>query len=157
MLWLPVGLLIVAIISGAITWQLKRRVMRRLKAEELLDALARYSEWLVAQRAMSFFAGEPHDGSPVNEIVALRQQWFPELSAETRAFLAVHQRVLAFVSAQQRMRLQDPETWLELDHEARFMELWRAHLAAVNTLAAKLEQAAASAGETPARRTASPA
>jgi hypothetical protein len=139
LLWLAGGLLIVAIISATIASHLKRRVMRRLKGEQLLDALARYSEWVAAQRAMSYFTGELNLGSPLQEIRDIGEQWFPDLSAEAGALFAVHERVVAFVSAQQRMRLQDPEAWLELDHEARFMELWRAHLSAVHTLAARLK------------------
>jgi hypothetical protein len=142
LIWLAAGLTAVAIASAAIALRLKSRVMRRVKASELLDALTRYSGWLAAQRAAAFFPDDT-DAPPLAEIAAIGRQWFPDLSGEMTGVLAVHERVLAFSSAQKRLRLQDPEAWLELDHEARFAELWREHLRAVQMLDARLRLATA--------------
>ena len=59
--WLGAGLVLIAIASAIITLQMRRRELRRIKAVELLDALARYSEWVAAQGRVVFFQDDTQD------------------------------------------------------------------------------------------------
>jgi hypothetical protein len=142
LLWLMAGLLVIAMISAAITQHLNRRVMRRIKGVELLDALARYCDWVSGQRRTLFFeALVQEDAGALQEIRALRDEWFPDLAQEVAVLVAAHEKFVAFLRAQRQQRLQDAEAWLEADHDAAFNGLWRNHLLAAQALAAKLELA----------------
>jgi hypothetical protein len=137
--WLAVGLVIIAVISALITRHLRRRVMRRLWAAEMFDALMRYSEWVASQRTTLLFNGAlQEDASGLGEVCALGRQWFPDLSAQLAQICAVHTRLVEFLAGQQLLRLQDPEAWLESDFEARFLEHWRQHVASVQQMLDKL-------------------
>jgi heme exporter protein D len=139
LVWLAVGLAIIAVISALITRQLRRRVMRRLKAVEMLDALMRYSEWVASQRTTLLFNGALQEGaSGLGEVCALGRRWFPDLSAQLAQICTVHARLIEFLAGQQALRQQDPETWLESDPEARFLEHWRQHVGPVQQVLAKL-------------------
>jgi len=110
LLWLAAGLVIIAVISAVITRHLRLRVLRRLKAVEVMGALSRYSEWVAAQRYCNFFQGDaPEVGPPLQEVRATGQQWFPELGAQAQELFAVHARLVEFLGSQQTLRLQDPE------------------------------------------------
>ena len=139
LLWLVGGLLAIAVISAGITRHLRLRLLRRLKAVQVLDALARYSDWVAAQGRTLFFQGDAREeDSPLQEVRSIRQQWFPELSNETAEIFAVHARLIDFLWTQQMMRVSDPEAWLESDYDRQFMDLWRLHLRAVHEAAEKL-------------------
>lgn len=139
LLWLVAGLVIIAIVSAFITRRLRRSVMRRLKAVELLDALGRYSEWVAAQRRSLLFQGDlQENASALTEVRAIAQQWFSDLAAPAAQVFAVHTRLVEFLSAQQALRLQDPEAWLESDHDLRFLEQWQEHGVAVQRMAQQL-------------------
>ena len=140
LLWLVVGLAIIAIASALITRHLRRGVMRRFKAVELLDTLGRYSEWVAAQRRNLLFQGDvQEDASCLAELRVIVRQWFPELAAAAAQVSAVHSRLVEFLSAQQALRLQDPEAWLESDHDLRLLEQWRVLDAAVERMAQELK------------------
>jgi len=110
-----------------------------LKALQVLDALAYYSDWVSSQGRIPFFEGEESQaGSLLQQVRVIEQQWFPELSNESAEIFAVHSRLIAFLRAQEALRLRDPETWLESDYEAQFMDLWRPHVRAVNGIVRKL-------------------
>lgn len=157
-LWLAAGLVVTAIISGLISRHLRWRVMRRLKAAEMLDALGRYSEWVAARRTTLLIQGDVRDDcAALREVRMIGQQWFPELAAAAAEIFSAHARLLGFLSAQQALRLRDPEAWLEADHDARFLEQWRHHLVAVHRLVENL-MLVSEAGQAQARPgTASPA
>lgn len=139
LLWLAGGLLAIAIISAGITRHLRLRLLRRLKAAQVLDALARYSDWVAAQGRTAFFQGDAREeDSPLQEMRKINRQWFPELSVEAAEIFAVHARLIDFLWTQHMLRVSDPEAWLESDHERRFTELWRLHSRAVNEIAEKL-------------------
>jgi hypothetical protein len=139
LLWLAGGLVIVAAVSAFITQRLRRSLIRRLKAVELLDALSRYSEWIAAQRRNLLFQGDvQEDASAVAEMRAIVWQWFPDLEGATAQVFAVHTRLIGFLASQQALRLQDPEAWLESDHDLRFLEQWRELDAAVERMAQEL-------------------
>ena len=139
LLWLAAGLLAIAAFSASITQRLRLRVLRRLKAAQVLDALARYSDWVAAQGRTPFFQGDAHDeDSPLQEVRVLRRQWFPELSNEAAEIFAVHARLIDFLWTQQMLRVSDPEAWLESDYDSQFLDLWRLHLRAVQEIAEKL-------------------
>lgn len=139
LLWLAGGLLAIAIISAGVARHLRLRLLRRLKAAQVLDALARYSDWVAAQGRTAFFQGDVRsEDSPLQEIRVFRQQWFPELSAEAAEIFAVHARIIDFLWTQQTLRMSDPEAWLESDHEKQFEDLWRLHLRAVDDIVEKL-------------------
>lgn len=147
MLWLAGGLLAIAIISAGIARHLRQRLLRRMRAARMLDALARYSEWVAAQRRTAFFQGDVREqDSPLQEVHRIGQQWFPELSAQSAEIFAVHARLLDFLWTQQMLRLNDPEAWLESDHDGRFMELWRLHLRAIHGTVEKLKLVAGDDG-----------
>lgn len=135
-LWIAIALAGIAVASGVITHRLRRRDLRRDQAEQALEALARYCEWLAAQRRATAFQGEPPpDRSPLARLCALQQAAFPELCGATVALLLVHARMLDFLWRQQALRERDPDAWLESDHDAGFLVLWREHGAAVHALA----------------------
>lgn len=143
LLWLAVGLVAIAVVSAVIAWRLRRRVMRRLKCAELLDALSRHTEWVAAQHRALLLQGEGRpDEAPLEEVRSISAQWFPELGAETRRLLAVDSHLKAFLRAQQRLRLQDAEAWLDSDYDTRFVALWRDHLAASQPIMDKLPELA---------------
>ncbi|HWI81865.1 hypothetical protein [Ramlibacter sp.] len=131
---LAAGLLAIAAASAGFVWRLRARE-RQLKAVELLDALARYTEWMAAQgRAVCFQAAtQPPDGA-VQEIGALQQQWFPALAPQMQRLLHVHLQLARLLRMHERMRPGDPEAWLERGHDASFMRLWREHCAAAQGL-----------------------
>jgi hypothetical protein len=139
LLWLAGGLLAIAVISAGITRYLRLRLLRRLKATQMLDALARYSEWVAVQGRTPFFQGDAREeDSPLQEVRTIRQQWFPELSNEAAEIFAVHARLIDFLWTQQMLRVSDPEAWLESDYDRQFTDLWRLHLRVVNAIAEKL-------------------
>jgi hypothetical protein len=139
--WLAAGLVIIAIISALIARHLRLRVLRRIKAGELLNALAGYSEWLTAQRSSAFFEGEPPEVElALQELELSMMELFPELAISSRDLFTTHQRLIDFLQAQQVLRLEDPEAWLVSDHDIRFTELWRQHLAVADALAERFKQ-----------------
>lgn len=142
-LWLVAALIAIALVSATIARGLRLREVRRMKALELLDALARYSEWVAAQRRATFFQGEGEDGGgPLEEARHIKQGWFPELAGDMVEILIVHNRLVDFLWNQQLLRLKDPERWLESDHDTRFLELWRQHRYAVEGVQIKLRSLA---------------
>lgn len=157
LLWLAGGLVVVALVSALITRRLRRGIMRRLKAAELLDALGRYSEWVVAQRRHLLFQGDvQEDACALAEVRLIVRQWFPDLAAASGPVFDVHARLVEFLSSQQALRLQDPEAWLESDHDVRFLEQWRELDVAVERMAQELRLlgVAAPAGPEPQRTSA---
>jgi hypothetical protein len=140
LLWLVAGLIAAAIASGLITHRTRRGVMRRLKAVELLDALGRYSEWVAMQRRNLLFQGEvQEEASCLAEVSLIVRQWFPDLAGPAAQVLAVHARLVEFLSAQQALRFEDPESWLESDHDVRLLEQWRVLDIAVERMAQQLK------------------
>lgn len=140
LLWLAGGLLAIAIVSAGITRHLRLRLLRRLKAVQVLDALARYSDWVAAQGRAVFFQGDiREEDSPLQEVRKISRQWLPELSAEAAEIFAVHSRLIDFLWTQQMLRVSDPEAWLESDYDRQFKELWLMHLRAMNEAVEKLK------------------
>ena len=138
-LWIAIALAGIAVASAVIARRLRLREVRRKKAEEALDALARYSEWLAAQRRTANFQGDrPAQGSALVQLGQVQQAAFPELSGAMAQLLEVHSRMLDFLWKQQLLRVRDPEGWLESDHDNRFIALWREHRVAVHRLADRL-------------------
>jgi hypothetical protein len=134
-LWIAIALTGVALASGVIT----RRLRRREQAGQALEALAGYCEWLAAQRRATMFKGEPPpERSGLVRLCALQQAAFPQLCGATVALLLVHARMLDFLWRQQSLRDRDTDAWLESDHDARFLALWREHGAVVHELADRL-------------------
>lgn len=142
-LWLALALAIIAVASGVIARRLSWNELHRRQAEEALDALACYSEWLAVQRRAVRFAGDaPVAHSVLVQLRELQQAGFPQLAPATVDLLEVHARMLDFLWRQQHLRATDPEAWLESDHDSRFLALWREHQAAVHRLAAQLRERA---------------
>ena len=138
-LWLVAALIAVALASATIARSLRLREVRRLKALELLDAIARYSEWVAAQRRASFFQGDGEGASlPLEQARQIKQGWFPELVGDMVEILIVHNRLVDFLWNQQLLRLKDPEGWLESDHDTRFLALWRQHRYGIEGVELKL-------------------
>ena len=142
-LWLVVALIAIALVSATIARSLRLREVRRLKALELLDALDRYSEWVASQRRATFFQGEGENAeTPLEEARHIKQGWFPELAGDMVEILIVHNRMVDFLWNQQLLRFKDPESWLESDHDSRFLELWRQHRYAIDGVQIKLRSLA---------------
>jgi hypothetical protein len=142
-LWMAIALAGIAVASGLIARRLRLRDLRRRKAEETLDALARYSEWLGAQRRTANFQGDRSaETSALVQVRQLQQSAFPELSAATVQLVEMHARMLDFLWRQQLLQVRDPDGWLESDHDNRFMALWREHRVAVHRLADRLRSLA---------------
>ena len=148
LLWLAAGLALTAIASAIITVQLSRREMRRLKGAELLDALARYSEWVAAQGRTMFFQADTRDttDAALQELGAVQQQWFPELAREAEEIFRVHRHLIAFLLSQGSLRLRDPESWLDSDQDAGYMLLWQQHCWAVQAMEQKVGRVDSMAG-----------
>lgn len=150
LLWLAAGLVLTAIASALITLQLRKREVRRLKGDELLDALARYSEWVAAQGRGVFFQADTQGMTvaALQELGAVQQQWFPELCREAEEVFAVHRRLIAFLLMQRTLRLRDPEGWLESDQDAGYMSLWQQHCWAVQAMEQRLGRVGSVPGTT---------
>lgn len=139
--WLLAALLVIGLISVVLTRHKRRFDLRRLQAEGLLQALGRYSDWFGAQRLAAVFQGEdPQAEQALDEACTIRMGWFPELAGDMAELLAVHNRLIIFLSTQQALWLRDPEHWLESEHDKRFMALWRQHQNALQALHARLQQ-----------------
>lgn len=143
LLWLAVGLVLTAAASAIITWQMRQRVLRRLAAAELLDALARYSEWVAAQGRVVFFEDDaPQATDPqLQEVRTVQRRWFPELSQQAEQLYCVHDRLVDFLLNQRKLRLRDFEAWLESDQDAAYMQLWQQHCWAVQAMEERLVSA----------------
>lgn len=127
---LGAGLLVIAIGSALLVWRLRVREQRRFHAATLLDALARYTEWVAAQgRAVCFQAATQQNTPALQEIGALQERWFPELAPAARTLFELHLRLAALLRLHERLRGRDPEAWLESGHDTAFMALWREHCA----------------------------
>lgn len=141
------GLLVCAALSFAIAAHLRMRELRRIQAMQLREALALYSQWIFSQRHAAFFDAEVQQAGTglVRELCLLQQHCFPELTPQAREIFAVHEGLIAFMQAQDALRRQDAEAWLESDHDARFMELWRQHQSVTKSVITELDAFAASA------------
>jgi len=137
--WIAVALAVIAIASA---WLARRRLLRdtrREHAEDALEALATYSEWVAAQRRQAMFQGDRTDGSaPLVRVRGAQQAAFPELAPALVRLLEMHARLLDFLWRQQLLRTRDPEAWLESDHDGRFMALWSEHRDIVHGMAERL-------------------
>ncbi|MGZ5181299.1 MAG: hypothetical protein ACXWC2_12515 [Ramlibacter sp.] len=141
-LWIGLALLAIAAASGWLSRRSRVRETRRLHAEEALEALAQYAEWLAAQRRPAFKGDRIDPGAPLAQVRKLQQASFPELAPVLVQLLEVHARTVDFLWRQQLLRVRDPEAWLESDHDARFMALWREHCGVVHGLAERLRERA---------------
>lgn len=143
---LGAALLVIAAVSGLIARHLRRQ-QRRVQAVALLDALARSTDWLAAQRrAVCFQAATSQSDPSEHEIRMLQHQWFPELDAPAEALFAVHRRVSELLRIHERLRADDPETWLDGACDAALMTLWREHCAIARAMERPLLAAARTAG-----------
>ena len=142
-LWLVAALIAIALVSATIASGQRLREVRRQKAVQMLDALARYSDWGAAQRRAASFEGEGQDATEaLEEAHHIKQGWFPELAEDMVEILIVHNRLVDFLWNQQVLRFKDPERWLESDHDTRFLELWRQHRYAIEGVQIKLRSLA---------------
>jgi hypothetical protein len=140
-LCLAIGLALIAVFSAALARHKRQQDLRTTQALQLTKALERYSEWVRAQRLVAVFQGESAEAAAaLDEACTVRLACFPELSGDMAELLAVHNRITNFLATQQALWLRDPEHWLDSDHDARFMALWRQHQYALQALHAKLQQ-----------------
>ncbi|MBL0422939.1 hypothetical protein JI739_21565 [Ramlibacter sp. AW1] len=136
-LWLSVGLLLVAIASGLIT----RTLRRREQALALAEALARHSVWVAAQRSrIELELRREEADAALRQARRVQGRWFPRLASELAEVLEIDRRIENFLVAQHRLRIDDPEAWLESDHDERFMALWREYLVTVERVTEKLKR-----------------
>lgn len=134
--WIGVALALIAGASGWLSHQWRRRETRRQHAEQAVDALARYAEWLAAQRRPGQFTGDRTDAAaPLAQVRAAVQAAFPEQLPALVQLLELHARLVDFLWRQHLLQLRDPEGWLVSDHDGRFMALWREHREVVHALA----------------------
>jgi len=139
--WLLFALAGVAALSWLLVPHRRRLDLRRIQAEEMLRALQRYSDWVCAQRLAAVFQGEgPEAAAALDTACTIRLAWFPELAGDMAELMAVHNRMINFLSTQQQLWLRDPEHWLESEHDKRFMSLWRQHRYALQALLERLQQ-----------------
>jgi hypothetical protein len=140
-LWLVLLLAGIAVLSALLTRRHRLlQASRRVQGERLLQALARYDDWVAQQRHAPGFRGESTEAAQaLDEACTLRMTWFPELAADMAELLALHNRLLHFLSAQQALRLADAEAWLESEHDGRFVALWGQQRAAVLAMRQKLQ------------------
>ncbi|MBC5767891.1 hypothetical protein [Ramlibacter albus] len=125
-LWVAAALVVVAFLSAGIARHLRMREVRRQQALRLLDALERYGAWMAQLRYTPVFFGESNEAAEaLDEACLIRHGWFPELGTDFAELLGVHNRFMHFLTTQHALRQRDPEGWLETEHDARFMALWR--------------------------------
>lgn len=140
--WIAAALALIAAASGWLSFQWRRRETRRARAQQALDALARYAEWLAAQRHALFNGDRTDPMAPLAQLRMALQASFPELSPTLVQLLELHARLVDFLWRQQLLQLRDPEGWLESDHDRRFMALWREHREVVHAVAETLRGSA---------------
>ncbi len=151
--WVLAALAVIGLASSLLTRYKRRHDLRRLQAERLVLALERYSHWVAAQRLAAVFQGEgPEAEAALEAACAVRTTWFPELAGDMAELMAVHNRLVLFLSTQQALWLRDPENWLESEHDKRFMALWRQHQYALHALHARLQQVSHVRIDAPPRR-----
>lgn len=155
---LAAGLLLTLLVAGVLCWWLahhqRRQELLQMQAGRLLRALQRYSDWVRAQRLAAVFQGEGQEAAAaLDAACTIRLTWFPDLAGDMAEVLAVHNRLVSFLSHQQALWLRDPEHWMESEHDKRFMALWRQHCFAVQALQAKLERIASFRTAPPGRDT----
>lgn len=142
-LCLLAALAAIAVLSALLARLRQGQDLRAAQAHLMTRALERYSGWVLAQRLAAGFQGEgPEAAAALDEACTIRLAWFPELAGDMAEVMAVHNRLVNFLSTQQALWLRDPERWLASDHDARFMALWRQHRYALQALLEKLQQAA---------------
>lgn len=138
-LWLAAGLVATGILSAWLARQWRLRERRRGQGLRMLEALGRYCEWLGLQRHAAQFQGEAAEAAQaLDEACAIRVAWFPELAGDMAELLAMHNRMMRFLAAQQALRLRDAEAWLESDHDGRFGSLCRLQAYAIAAVRQKL-------------------
>lgn len=136
------ALALAAALSGWITRHQHRREARHLQAVQLAEALARHAAWVASQRRnATFVLNEDVAEAALRQASQIQARAFPDLAREWAAVRDVHARLLAFLASQQRLRLADPEAWLESDHDARFLALWHEHQQVLEALTRRLEGA----------------
>lgn len=132
---LGAALLAIAIVSGLIA----RHLRRRLQAVALLDALGRSTDWMAAQgRAVRFQQATRASDPALDEIRSAQRDWFPELEESAEGLFAVHRRVAALLRMHERLRMADPEAWLDGAYDTAFMSLWREHCSIVQAMERRL-------------------
>jgi hypothetical protein len=151
--WLLAVLVAIGVLSWALTRYNGRHDQRRAQAQHMLQALQRYSAWVCAQRLAAVFQGEGADAAAaLDQACTIRLAWFPELAGDMAELMAVHNRLVNFLTTQQALWLRDPEHWLESEHDKRFMALFQQHRFALQALLARLEQATSIRIQSPAPR-----
>ncbi|HEY8357577.1 MAG TPA: hypothetical protein VIL30_08970 [Ramlibacter sp.] len=139
--WMLAALLLIGLITAVLTRYKRQYDLRGHQARRLLQALQRYSDWVSSQRLAAVFQGEgPEAEAALDDACTIRMAWFPELAGDMAELMAVHNRLIIFLSTQQALWLRDPENWLESEHDKRFMALWRQHQYALQALHARLQQ-----------------
>ncbi|MDB5750661.1 MAG: hypothetical protein JWP65_1082 [Ramlibacter sp.] len=139
--WLLAALFLVGLITLVLMRYRRQYELRGAQARLLLLALQRYSNWVGAQRLAAVFQGEgPEAEAALDDACTIRMKFFPELAGDMAELMAVHNRLILFLSTQQALWLRDPENWLDSGHDKRFMALWRQHQYALQALHAKLQQ-----------------
>src|SRR4051812_29956028 len=118
--WLILALAGVAVLSWFLARHRRRHDLRSLQAEQLLRALQRYSEWVCAQRLAAVFQGEGAEAAAaLDTACTIRLAWFPELAGDMAELLAVHNRLINFLSTQQQLWWRDPPHLLPSAHHKR--------------------------------------
>jgi hypothetical protein len=141
--WLAAGLAVSAAVSAMLVHHLRRALIRRAMATQLLDALARCSAWVAGQRHDMLFQPDAWGGdAALEEVQRIQRKWFSPLGAEAEGLYVAHAQLATFLWTQQVLRLKDTEAWLLSEPDARFMTLWRQHRAAARLFAARLEELA---------------
>lgn len=135
--WMALGLLLAAALSGWLVARLRHRLQHAAQARGLLAALRLYALWLAAQR--SGLAGAIERGpalAALRRAQALAGRLGPPLPAAMEQVLAGDAAIERFSRRQQALRWQDPEAWLDSDHEAQLGALWQRQEGALQALEA---------------------
>jgi hypothetical protein len=150
LLCLAAGLLAIAAASALLVWQQRCKSLRQLQAFELIDSLARHTEWFGAQRHAVCFQAPARECAPdIDEIWLALRDWPPHFGVAARALLDLRARLDELLRLQALQRLHDPEAPLEAGQDAAFMALWREHCAIVQDLERRLAAVARAAPALP--------
>lgn len=144
--WLLIGLVLIALLSAAITRHLRGHVQRHAQAQLLLDALARYALWVAAQRSGSAMGPDRATAdAALRDARALQARCFPALEPALRDLLASDRRLHAFMREQQSLRVHDPEAWLDSQPAPQLDMLWARHAQSLTALMLQVEAEATAA------------
>lgn len=135
LVWLLVGLVLIAVASARLARRLVLRERQRVCAGALADALSRYAAWLAAQRGQLMMEIDREVAqAALQEARDLQAHCFPQLGAWLERMLATDQQLTQWIQRQQGLRHEEPEAWLEMQADQAGQQLLHAQDQTLNEI-----------------------